>query len=77
MYAPEPFDVGKILQAEIILSSEKAAVTTTGPINPGMISYYEKKLYKIRISYETLGCHHLAPKFQKYPPMSSIFRERE
>lgn len=39
MYAPEPFDVGKVLQAEITFSSEKAMVATTGPINPGMISY--------------------------------------
>lgn len=42
MYAPEPFDVGKVLQAEIILSGGKAAVTTIGPINSGMTSSWKK-----------------------------------
>ncbi|KAJ3669197.1 hypothetical protein LUZ60_011147 [Juncus effusus] len=47
IYAPEPFDVGKILQAEIIFRDEKAMVCTAGPINsaPGLENYVES-LYK-------------------------------
>jgi hypothetical protein len=34
-YAPEPFDVGQLLQAEIVLKADKVTVQTDGPINPG------------------------------------------
>lgn len=34
-YAPEPLDVGFILQAEIISNGQKIAVTTAGPIETG------------------------------------------
>jgi hypothetical protein len=34
-YAPEPFDVGRLLQAEIVLNAEKVTIQTMGPINPG------------------------------------------
>ncbi|KAM3333173.1 hypothetical protein ACQJBY_028346 [Aegilops geniculata] len=34
-YAPEPFDVGQLLQAEIILKADKVTVQTDGPINHG------------------------------------------
>lgn len=38
MYAPEPYDVGRLLQAEIFLDDQKMTVTTTGPIDPGWIN---------------------------------------
>ncbi|ONM37147.1 Stomatal closure-related actin-binding protein 1 [Zea mays] len=34
-YAPEPFDVGRLLQAEIILNADKIIVQTDGPIDNG------------------------------------------
>ncbi|KAL3522498.1 hypothetical protein ACH5RR_015332 [Cinchona calisaya] len=34
VYAPEPFDVGRILQAEVITNGHIITVTTTGPIDP-------------------------------------------
>lgn len=42
-YAPEPFDVGRILQAEIISDGQKLTLTTTGPIDPaaGLGNYVE------------------------------------
>lgn len=38
IYAPEPFDVGRILQAEITFDDEKVTVSTTAPIDPGMFT---------------------------------------
>nr|GME04110.1 stomatal closure-related actin-binding protein 1 [Ipomoea batatas] len=42
-YAPEPFDVGQILQADMTLGVETVTVTTTGPIDPaaGLGNYVE------------------------------------
>lgn len=36
VYAPEPFDVGRILQAEITYGDQTTSVTTAGPIDPGL-----------------------------------------
>ncbi|KAJ4750943.1 stomatal closure actin-binding-like protein [Rhynchospora pubera] len=48
MYAPEPFDVGNFLKAEIIVSSEKVEVATAGPINPAAgLENYVESLYKL------------------------------
>ncbi|XP_057480605.1 stomatal closure-related actin-binding protein 1 [Actinidia eriantha] len=43
VYAPEPFDVGRILQAEIISDGQNITLTTTGPIDPaaGLGNYVE------------------------------------
>lgn len=43
VYAPEPFDVGRILQAEITFDGGKAMVSSTSPIDPapGLGSYVE------------------------------------
>ncbi|KAG5517301.1 hypothetical protein RHGRI_037903 [Rhododendron griersonianum] len=43
VYAPEPFDVGRILQAEIFSYGQKITLTTTGPIDPaaGLGNYVE------------------------------------
>lgn len=48
IYAPEPFDVGRILQAEIVSNGQKVTVTTTGPIDPaaGLGSHVETLLRK-------------------------------
>lgn len=48
VYAPEPFDVGRFLQAEIVLGAESITVATTGPIEPaaGLGSYVEALLRK-------------------------------
>lgn len=42
-YAPEPFDVGRILQVDLISNGQKAAVTTAGPVDPaaGLGSFVE------------------------------------
>lgn len=37
VYAPEPFDVGHILQVDIISEHQHIVLSTTGPIDPGMI----------------------------------------
>lgn len=37
VYAPEPFDVGRILQADILLDGQKITLSTTGPIEPGLV----------------------------------------
>ncbi|XAR59600.1 hypothetical protein NMG60_11015491 [Bertholletia excelsa] len=43
VYAPEPFDVGRVLQAEIISEDQKVILTTTGTIDPaaGLGNYVE------------------------------------
>nr|XP_010938833.1 stomatal closure-related actin-binding protein 1 isoform X2 [Elaeis guineensis] len=48
VYAPEPFDVGRFLQAEIVLGAESITIATTGPIDPaaGLGSYVEALLRK-------------------------------
>ncbi|KAK9016302.1 hypothetical protein V6N11_078804 [Hibiscus sabdariffa] len=35
MYAPEPLDVGRVLQAEILSNGKKVSVTTANPIDSG------------------------------------------
>ena len=37
VYAPEPFDVGRILQAEITYNGQQITLTTTGAVDPGVI----------------------------------------
>ncbi|KAJ6831464.1 stomatal closure-related actin-binding protein 1-like isoform X1 [Iris pallida] len=48
IYAPEPSDVGRFLQADIVFGEERVTVTTTGPIDPaaGLGSYVEALLRK-------------------------------
>lgn len=36
VYAPEPFDVGRILEADILTSDQATTITTSGPIDPGL-----------------------------------------
>lgn len=48
VYAPEPFDVGRVLQVDIAFSDESATLTTTGSIDPaaGLGSYVEALVRK-------------------------------
>ncbi|KAK9987084.1 hypothetical protein SO802_032035 [Lithocarpus litseifolius] len=56
IYAPEPFDVGRILQAEIISNGQKLTVTTSGPIDPaaGLGSYVETLLRKSNTEFNVV-----------------------
>lgn len=40
VYALEPFDVGRFLQAEIVWNDEKVTLSTTGPIEPGGFLFF-------------------------------------
>ncbi|EXB54224.1 hypothetical protein L484_002074 [Morus notabilis] len=46
VYAPEPLDVGRILQADICFNGQKASVMTPGPIDPGLGSHVETLMRK-------------------------------
>jgi hypothetical protein len=48
MYAPEPFDVGRILQADILSNGQKFTVTTDDPVDPdsGLPSRVESLMRK-------------------------------
>ncbi|KAJ6870329.1 stomatal closure-related actin-binding protein 2-like [Populus alba x Populus x berolinensis] len=47
-YAPEPFDVGRVLQVDIVSNGQKVIVTTSGPIEPaaGLATHVENLLRK-------------------------------
>ncbi|RVW90771.1 Stomatal closure-related actin-binding protein 1 [Vitis vinifera] len=48
VYAPEPFDVGRVLQADIVLDGYQITLATAGPIDPaaGLGSYVEALVRK-------------------------------
>ncbi|KAJ9699011.1 hypothetical protein PVL29_007869 [Vitis rotundifolia] len=48
VYAPEPFDVGRVLQADIVLDGYQITLVTAGPIDPaaGLGSYVEALVRK-------------------------------
>ncbi|XP_048139444.1 stomatal closure-related actin-binding protein 1 isoform X2 [Rhodamnia argentea] len=48
VYAPEPFDVGRVLQADIFSEGQHITLSTTGPIEPapGLGSYVEALVRK-------------------------------
>ncbi|KAJ6852247.1 stomatal closure-related actin-binding protein 1-like isoform X1 [Iris pallida] len=56
IYAPEPLDVGRFLQADIIFGDKRATVTTTGPIDPaaGLGSYVEALLRKAETEFNVV-----------------------
>ena len=39
VYAPDPFDVGRTLQADITKDGLTLTLTTTGPIDPGWFTF--------------------------------------
>ncbi|CAK9188542.1 unnamed protein product [Ilex paraguariensis] len=56
VYAPEPFDVGRVLQVDIVSNGQKATVTTVGPIDPAAAlgSYVETLLRKSNSDFSFL-----------------------
>ncbi|KAM5552722.1 stomatal closure-related actin-binding protein 3-like [Rosa sericea] len=53
-YAPEPFDVGRTLGADIISNGQKLTVTTAGPIDPGLESYIDTLLRKSNTEFHVV-----------------------
>ncbi|XP_061991173.1 stomatal closure-related actin-binding protein 3-like isoform X1 [Rosa rugosa] len=55
-YAPEPFDVGRTLGADIISNGQKVTVTTAGPIDPaaGLESYIDTLLRKSNTEFHVV-----------------------
>ncbi|KAE8691650.1 Stomatal closure-related actin-binding protein 1 [Hibiscus syriacus] len=53
VYAPEPFDVGRILQVEIVYDGELIILTTTGAIDPapGLGNYVEALVRKHDVEF--------------------------
>ncbi|KAJ1384116.1 Stomatal closure-related actin-binding protein, fused Ig-PH domain, partial [Sesbania bispinosa] len=65
VYAPEPFDVGRILQVDIISEGSQITLSTTGPIEPaaGLGNYVEALVRKHDTEFnvvvtQTNGSHH-------------------
>ncbi|KAK7320475.1 hypothetical protein VNO77_29977 [Canavalia gladiata] len=65
VYAPEPFDVGRILQVDIISESQHITLSTTGPIDPaaGLGTYVEALVRKHDTEFNVVvtqmnGSHH-------------------
>ncbi|KAM7524413.1 hypothetical protein LguiA_014315 [Lonicera macranthoides] len=56
VYAPEPFDVGRTLQVDIISNGQKSTVTTAGPVDPaaGLGSYVETLLRKSKTDFNVV-----------------------
>ncbi|XWS28398.1 hypothetical protein CRYUN_Cryun25bG0065100 [Craigia yunnanensis] len=56
VYAPEPFDVGRILQAEIIYDGQLIILTTTGAIDPaaGLGNYVEALVRKHDVEFNVV-----------------------
>ncbi|KAG8055070.1 hypothetical protein GUJ93_ZPchr0001g32630 [Zizania palustris] len=55
-YAPEPFDVGRLLQAEIVMNAEKVTIQTNGPINPaaGLERYVDSLLKRTDVEFNVV-----------------------
>ncbi|KAL1323882.1 stomatal closure-related actin-binding protein 1 isoform X2 [Arachis ipaensis] len=65
IYAPEPFDVGRILQVDIISDGQHITLSTTGPIDPaaGLGTYVEALVRKHDTEFNVVvtqinGSHH-------------------
>ncbi|KAJ8766793.1 hypothetical protein K2173_008347 [Erythroxylum novogranatense] len=56
VYAPEPFDVGRVLQADIICSDQRITLATTGAIDPaaGLGSYVEALVRKHDVEFNVV-----------------------
>ncbi|XP_021900996.1 stomatal closure-related actin-binding protein 1 [Carica papaya] len=56
VYAPEPFDVGRALQAEIMLDGQRNVLNTTGTIDPaaGLGSYVEALVRKHDVEFNVV-----------------------
>ena len=49
VYAPEPYDVGRVIQADILSNDQRFTVATVGPINTGWcyLTDYNGVIFKI------------------------------
>ncbi|KAL6988069.1 Stomatal closure-related actin-binding protein 1 [Sarracenia purpurea var. burkii] len=56
IYAPEPFDVGRFLEVDVISNGQKVLVTTAGSIGPaaGLASYVETLFRKPNIEFNVV-----------------------
>ncbi|KAM6595962.1 stomatal closure-related actin-binding protein 1 isoform X2 [Cannabis sativa] len=56
IYAPEPFDVGRVLQVDIIAEGQTITLTTTGPVDPaaGLGSYVEALVRKHDVEFNVV-----------------------
>ncbi|KAG6632274.1 hypothetical protein I3843_13G129500 [Carya illinoinensis] len=56
IYAPEPFDVGRILQADIVSEGQQISLKTAGPIDPaaGLGSYVEALVRKHDVEFNVV-----------------------
>ncbi|KAF5447653.1 hypothetical protein F2P56_033187 [Juglans regia] len=56
VYAPEPFDVGRILQADIVSEGQQISLKTAGPIDPaaGLGSYVEALVRKHDVEFNVV-----------------------
>ncbi|KAJ6896005.1 hypothetical protein NC651_022284 [Populus alba x Populus x berolinensis] len=56
VYAPEPFDVGRVLQAEIISDGQQFSLSSTCPIDPaaGLGSYVEALVRKHDVEFNVI-----------------------
>ncbi|GJN17413.1 hypothetical protein PR202_gb04475 [Eleusine coracana subsp. coracana] len=55
-YAPEPFDVGRLLQAEMVLNADKFTVQTNGPINhaAGLECYVDSLMKRTDVEFNVV-----------------------
>lgn len=45
VYAPEPIDVGRVLQVDILANGQKISATATGPVEPGRSYFMKHRLF--------------------------------
>ncbi|XP_028798633.1 stomatal closure-related actin-binding protein 1 isoform X2 [Neltuma alba] len=59
VYAPEPFDVGHVLQVDIVSGSQNITLSTTGPIDPaaGLGTYVEALVRKHDTEFNVVVTH--------------------
>ncbi|GJM92815.1 hypothetical protein PR202_ga09318 [Eleusine coracana subsp. coracana] len=55
-YAPEPIDVGRLLQAEIVLDADKFTIQTNGPINhaAGLERYVDSLMKRTDVEFNVV-----------------------
>ncbi|KAF5727583.1 hypothetical protein HS088_TW22G01279 [Tripterygium wilfordii] len=73
LYAPEPFDVGRILQVEIISDGQQVTLTTCGPLDPaaGLGSYVEALVRRHDVEFNVVvtqmnGADHPSESIHKF-----------
>ena len=70
VYAPEPFDVGRILQAEITYDDQLIILTTTGAIDPGLLCWvFYAYFYLFYLKNCEISISHYLLKFITFFPL--------